>query len=447
MVCPAEVTPKRKRKIPPKDCLNCVEVTPENALKHIIGVETDKWKLDKTLIGEYEKTKVTHFFLEYVGKSEVCPQCGQTMTLHDYKERVWRHANLDETVCYIHARIPRYKCDKCKTVRQVDIPWADPNVSYSNRFSEVAIEHMSQMSLCATAEMMLCSWNVLDNIVDRLVDNHLSNMDLSKVRKIRIDETSAKKRHRYITIITDVDTDRIIFISKGKDSQIVGEFADWLIEHNGNPNNIEIVCTDFGEPFINGAKQHLVNAKNVYDLFHLIQLGNQKLDKDRAANQENGCRLKAIRYALLKNESNLTDEERRIVFDVSNDNEIIGRSYKMNMSLRETLDYESPNMAIHHLIGWIKWVEEEGTKNFKALAKTVKKHLLGIILALRTGINNGFQEGLNARVQFSKRLANGYHREDRLGRIVYFREAAKDFVRRKRYGINNNLTQNPHSLQ
>lgn len=47
----------------------------------------------------------------------------------------------------------------------------------------------------------------------------------------------------------------------------------------------------------------------------------------------------------------------------------------------------------------------------------------GIIRAIETGVNNGYQEGLNGRIQFTKRLANGYHRRDRLKRMVFFRDS------------------------
>ena len=67
--------------------------------------------------------------------------------------------------------------------------------------------------------MLRCSWTMLDDIVGRVVHDHLDNLDLSGVTRIRVDETSAKKRHRYITVVTDVDTGKIVFITKGKDSK------------------------------------------------------------------------------------------------------------------------------------------------------------------------------------------------------------------------------------
>ena len=87
----------------------------------------------------------------------------------------------------------------------LDVPWAEPKVTYTKRFETVAIEKMSQMSLAAVARELKVKWRILDYIVDRRVKMYLDEMDLSWLCHIRVDETSAKKHHRYITVITDAD--------------------------------------------------------------------------------------------------------------------------------------------------------------------------------------------------------------------------------------------------
>ena len=154
-------------------------------------------------------------------------------------------------------------------------------------------------------------------------------------------------------------------------------------------------------------------------------MGNQKLDKDRSKEQVNGQRLKSIRYALLKNTENLSEEEWNHVTDISKDNSVTSLSYQMNMSLRESLELDDPDLARMYLGMWVDWVDREGSKNFKALSKTVRKYMDGIILALSSGVNNGYQESLYGRIQFSKRLANGYHKEERLVRMVFFRDSLR----------------------
>lgn len=422
-------TPKRTRKIPSRNPENCEEMTSEQFLKFLLGVDTTEWKLLSINAGLENDVKVSHITLGFIGKPYVCPKCGCERTIHDEKERVWRHANLDDTVCYLHAKIPRCQCPKCGCIEQVDIPWADPYVSYTKRFMEVAIEHMSQMSLTATSRLMMVSWGVLDRIVGIKVTEHLDRMDLSNVKRIRIDETSAKKNHRYITVITDADTNDIIFITKGKDKDVVREFVEWLEKHNGSREQIELVASDFGQAFITGAKEYLPNAKSVLDPFHLVQIANRALDRDRASCQTNGQRMKSLRFAMLKSRRKLNEEETKMLNDFTKDNPGAATSYRLKEMLKDAIDYsaEQIELARKHLMAFVEDAEKNGSDGFKALANTVKKNLEGILLAIGTRINNGYQEGLNGRIQLSKRLARGYHKEMRLARIAYFRDIYKSY--------------------
>lgn len=128
----------------------------EQSMKFILGVETDQWKITGIQGGVEDGVKVTHIDMDFIGSPGTCPECGLGRKVHDTRTRVWRHANLDDTVCYIHAAIPRCTCPKCGKIAQVDIPWADSRVSYTKRFMEVAIEHMAHMSLSATSRFSGC---------------------------------------------------------------------------------------------------------------------------------------------------------------------------------------------------------------------------------------------------------------------------------------------------
>ena len=189
------------------------------------------------------------------------------------------------------------------------------------------------------------------------------------------------------------------------------------------------MTSDFGESFVSGARDHLPNAESVMDPFHLIQLANKAMDRDRAACQVNGQRLKSIRFTMLKARESLDEEGTRILADFTKDNPGAATSYRLKKMLRDALDYTSEQMELAglHLRAFIDEARECGSKGFKALSKTVERNLDGILRAIKTGINNGYQEGLNSRIQLSKRLARGYHREMRLARIAYFRDTYRSY--------------------
>ncbi len=115
--------------------------------------------------------------------------------------------------------------------------------------------------------------------------------------------------------------------------------------------------------------------------------------------------------------------------DFTKDNEKVALSYQMKESLRDILQYssEEADLAHAHLVSFARWAKEKGSWQFRKLGKTVEKHLDGIVRAIQTGIDNRFQEGLNGRIQMSKRLARGYHEESRFGRIIFLMDAYRTY--------------------
>jgi len=422
-------TTKKYRKVPSPSGLNCVRTSPDSVLKFIFDLDSTDWKIKDYFTGVEEEVKVVHIFIEYNGDADCCPECGCKRKIHDKVSRVWRHINSGDTVCYIHADVPRFKCPECGAINNAPTPWADPKVSYTKGFMEMAIREMSQQSLLATARALIVSWRVLDDIVEHVVKEYLDKMDLSLVRRIRVDETSAKKNRVYISIITDVDSGEIIFIVKKKDMDVMKEFKHWLIAHKGNPEQIELVSSDFGKAFIAGTKRYFPRAEMVADPFHLIQIANKHLDKDRAECQVNGQRKKNIRFAFLKGKEKLSEEESKALMDFSKDHETVGTSYKLKESLRDVFNYDSNQiqLARKHIDHWIGWAKEAGSRGFRALAKTVEESKEAILRSIETGINNGFQEGLNSMVQLCKAMGRGYKDPMRLGRISLFRHLCRGY--------------------
>ena len=75
----------------------------------------------------------------------------------------------------------------------------------------------------------------------------------------------------------------------------------------------------------------------------------------------------------MKNTENLSEEESDLVTDISKDNSVTSLSYQMNISLRESLELDDPDLARMYLGMWVDWVDREGSKNFMVLSKTVRK--------------------------------------------------------------------------
>ena len=62
------------------------------------------------------------------------------------------------------------------------------------------------------------------------------------MRHICVDETSYKKGHKYITVVYDMDKNKVIWISQGHGADVFTEFCNQLTPEERS--NIEIVAGD-----------------------------------------------------------------------------------------------------------------------------------------------------------------------------------------------------------
>src|SRR5208337_1084494 len=70
-------------------------------------------------------------------------------------------------------------------------------------------------------------------IVEHYVWPAVEALDLSQVRRIAADETSARRGHDYVSLFVDMARRKVIYVADGKDAATVKEFADFLEAHGG----------------------------------------------------------------------------------------------------------------------------------------------------------------------------------------------------------------------
>jgi len=377
-----------------------------------------------------EDTKVTsdrvNIYLSTRAKAPVeCPVCGERCKVHDRVQRTWRDSDVRDAECFITAKIPRCECPKCG-VKQIAVPWARENIGFTESFERRAMSLMQRMPLTKAAEFMHVGTWVLEGILRYHVQRALDRMDLSDVKNILLDETSCKRGHRYITVIADADTKRIIFMTEGKGSDSLRSFSDWLIAHNGDPSRIKLVSCDFSRSFLAGINKHLPRADIVYDRFHLVKMVNDALDKIRSKNQMNGSRHKWIRFKLMKNGKDLSDDDKRKIFDIKNDNSVLGLAYEMKESLIQLYDYPDISAASEHVKQWLSWVDSKGEAPMKAVGRTVSRHFHRILNWYIHKMSNGFLEGLNGMIQTTKRIGRGYPNTQNFMTMIFFRHGRLD---------------------
>jgi len=68
-----------------------------------------------------------------------CPECGGGgCKAYDTTEKTWRHLNFFHHEAYLHARVPRVKCERCG-VKLVEVPWARTGSGFTLMFEAVVL--------------------------------------------------------------------------------------------------------------------------------------------------------------------------------------------------------------------------------------------------------------------------------------------------------------------
>jgi len=241
----------------------------------------------------------------------------------------------------------------------------------------------------------------------------LSPERLDGLKHIGIDELSYRKHHHYVTVVTDHVSGRVVWAGEGKSSDSVAEFFKALGPQRSKA--IETVTLDLSAAFAKGVRENAPNATMIFDRFHVQRLVHDALDevrrslvRDAEPGQERAA-LKHTRWALQKNPENLTHVEKGTLQKLRKHNEPLIRAYELKEALRLALECRTVPNARHLLYEWLDWAARARLKPFVRVAKTIRKHLHGILEYIRTGFSNGRAEGINGKIRTITRRSYGLH--------------------------------------
>src|ERR687893_2308278 len=220
--------------------------------------------------------------------------------VHDTADKTWRHLDFFQHKAFLHARAPRLCCPE-HGVRQVAVPWARPGSGFTLLFEALVLSFAAAMPMAKVAAMT----REHDTRIWRVVEHHVhaarDQLDCSGVRRVGVDETSARKGQDYVSIVADLDARRVIFATEGRCADTIARFAADLADHGGDPKKISDTSSDMSTAFISGISQHLPNATMTFDRYHLAAKLSEAANEVRRAEVTTRPELRRTRWLWLKN--------------------------------------------------------------------------------------------------------------------------------------------------
>ena len=362
-----------------------------------------------------------HIYMNFrSGAKFPCPQCGKAgMPVRDTVDKTWRHLNFFQFKCFIHMRTPRTECPDCGT-HLITPPWTRSGSGFTMLFELLVLTLAKTMPVLEIAKITGEHDTRLWRIIQSYVGSAYDDKDMSAVTAVGIDETSARKGHRYISVFTDMYRREVLFCTPGKDSSAIGKFKETFVKHNGSSDNIKELSMDMSPAFIAGAAEHLPQAEVTFDKFHVIALLNKALDEVRRTEQKHNPLLTNTRYVWLKNPHSLTTRQRQELTSLSRENLRTAKVYQMKLTLQDIYArIKSGPEAETAIRKWLSWAVRSRLEPVKDYGRMLTAHIEGVLRYFDSRLTAGISEGINSRIQQIKARSKGFRNTDNFINLIY----------------------------
>lgn len=388
--------------------------------RRVLGVDRAT-VIERVEVDERENAVVAHVRPRRDSKRR-CGRCGQVAPLYDRGEgrRRWRAIDLGAVRCLLESDAPRVDCPTHgPTVAQV--PWARHGAGHTRDLDDLAARLVTHAPRSAVSELLRIAWRTVGSIIDRVVaDGRAAHDPFDGLRRIGIDEISYKRGHRYLMIVVDHDTGRLVWAGIGRDKKTLEGFFDLLGKERCA--KIRLVSADAAEWIADLVRDRCKRATLCTDGFHVVAWATEALDEVRRevwnAARRQGMRgfareLKGARYASWKNPEDLTERQEGKLAWISAVNRRLYRAYLLEEQLRVAIRLKG-RRAIAMIHTWLAWAARSRIAAFVELGRRIRKNLPGIEAAMRHKLSNALIESTDTKIRVLHRMAFGFKKPEHL---------------------------------
>lgn len=297
------------------------------------------------------------------------------------------------------------------------VPWARHGAGHVRAFDQQVAWLATRTSKTAVTALMRISWATVGAIVARVTAeaDAAAGDRLDGLRRIGIDEVSYKRHHKYLTVVVDHDTRRVVWLAEGRSKATLAGFFDQL-----GPQRcarIDLVSADGADWIFHAVQDHLPNAHICLDPFHVVAWATDALDGvrrriwnqlRRAGDSATAKLVKDSRFAVWKNPQDLTGRQQIRLAGIAEVNKPLYRAYLLKEHLREVFATRGADGALL-LAAWLRWAARSKIAEFVDLARRIRLYFKPDILnTLRHGLSNGLIESTNTKIRLLTRIAFGF---------------------------------------
>lgn len=419
------------------DCADRFGYTPrvqsEQLYAQILGI-TQPWQVSRVALDVAGNRVDIHVRLDASAETR-CPECQAPCSRHDTRTRRWRHLDTCQMQTILIAEVPRISCSE-HGVRQVTVPWAERRAKFTAMFEALIIDWLKQATISAVADRLGLTWDQVDGVMKRGIGRGLERRETSLPKRLGVDEKSFQKRHEYVTVVHDIESGTVIHVDDTRKAEGLESFFRQFSPQE--LSEIEVVTMDMSQAYISAVEKCVPGGREkiAFDRFHIAALFSKAIDEVRRREHRNLMKLgdKSLagsRYQWLTNPKNMTDEEWKEFESLRESTLKTARAYAIKETAMEVWEAEGDADFLRRAWGRVMaWAGRSRLEPMKKLAKTLRRHLDGVIRAQILRVSNATAEGLNSVIQQIKYNARGFRNRERFKLAILFHLGGLDLYPR-----------------
>jgi transposase len=295
------------------------------------------------------------------------------------------------------------------------VPWAEHGARSTRSFDEQVAWLAIRCDRTAVSELMRISWRTVGWILARVSRRLRAGVDqLHGLRRIGIDEIAFRRGHRYLIVVVDHDSGRLVWAAEGRDDRTLWRFFDELgPERCQQLTHISADAALWISRVVAFRCPHVIRCM---DPFHVVKWATDALDQVRRqvwnathrTDKEAATYLKGARWTLWMGAEHISDQQRKRLQWIEETNQPLYRGYLLKEHLR--LVFQLPFADARDLLRqWLEWAANSGLEAFVKVARLVDENLDPILNTLTHRLTNALVEALNTRIRLLTRRAFGFH--------------------------------------
>jgi transposase len=265
-----------------------------------------------------------------------------------------------------------------------------------------------ETNVLAGTGLLRISWDEAWNIMERAVARGLRAKKRHVIAHLGVDEKAVAKRHRYVTLVCDLDRATVEYI--GDDRKQTSLDAYYRSLSRKQLAGIKAVAMDMWDPFVASTVAQVPNGEStiVFDRFHIMKHMMEAVDEIRKwehglLKAEGDEALKGTKYLWLFSEEKLPEPSREQFAALRALHLRTGRAWAIKESLRDLWAYRRKGWALRHWKRWYFWATHSRLKPVVKVARMIQGHLDNVMTYFDHRITNATSEGLNSKIQTIKK--------------------------------------------